>query len=232
MKLEIKEFESDFEVLHQFLIGEQVLLLHQLEERYESLLARQSSNISQLEEQSAALSRLIAEAEDKSKQDGLQLLKVWLVGWLFWGFFFSPYPWDGKGESWDQGSQEEGRALLPCQARPLPDVFELSKRAVSSDDSRSRSLDCEPSLSSAPAAVGTLAPLYGEEITLAVGIKQSCQEGSGWTLLQKGWSSWENGLTWRAGSFPIPPARDPATSAGSEGENGKRRGGPEGFGVC
>ncbi|NWQ97734.1 TRI41 ligase, partial [Burhinus bistriatus] len=75
MKLEIKEFESDFEVLHQFLIGEQVLLLHQLEERYESLLARQSSNISQLEEQSAALSRLIAEAEDKSKQDGLQLLK-------------------------------------------------------------------------------------------------------------------------------------------------------------
>ncbi|NWS63414.1 TRI41 ligase, partial [Chunga burmeisteri] len=75
MKLEIKEFESDFELLHQFLIGEQVLLLHQLEERYESLLARQSGNINQLEEQSAALSRLIAEAEDKSKQDGLQLLK-------------------------------------------------------------------------------------------------------------------------------------------------------------
>uniref|UniRef100_A0A8B9ZFG9 RING-type E3 ubiquitin transferase n=1 Tax=Anas platyrhynchos TaxID=8839 RepID=A0A8B9ZFG9_ANAPL len=73
MKLEIKELESDFELLHQFLIGEQVLLLHQLEERYESLLVRQSSNISQLEEQSAALSRLIAEAEDKSKQDGLQL---------------------------------------------------------------------------------------------------------------------------------------------------------------
>ncbi|KAM6037631.1 E3 ubiquitin-protein ligase TRIM41 [Chlamydotis macqueenii] len=75
MKLEIKEFESDFELLHQFLIGEQVLLLHQLEERYETLLARQSSNIGQLEEQSAALGRLIAEAEDKSKQDGLQLLK-------------------------------------------------------------------------------------------------------------------------------------------------------------
>uniref|UniRef100_A0A8B9SZ57 Uncharacterized protein n=1 Tax=Anas platyrhynchos TaxID=8839 RepID=A0A8B9SZ57_ANAPL len=47
MKLEIKELESDFELLHQFLIGEQVLLLHQLEERYESLLVRQSSNISQ-----------------------------------------------------------------------------------------------------------------------------------------------------------------------------------------
>ncbi|XP_006270090.4 E3 ubiquitin-protein ligase TRIM41 [Alligator mississippiensis] len=75
MKLEIKEFESDFELLHQFLIGEQVLLLHQLEERYEGLLARQSSHVSQLEEQSAALGRLIAEAEDKSKQDGLQLLK-------------------------------------------------------------------------------------------------------------------------------------------------------------
>lgn len=101
MKLEIKEFESDFEVLHQFLIGEQVLLLHQLEERYESLLARQSSNISQLEEQSAALSRLIAEAEDKSKQDGLQLLKV------FWGLFF----WDGKrGKSPSGRSREEGRA--------------------------------------------------------------------------------------------------------------------------
>lgn len=82
MKLEIKEFESDFELLHQFLIGEHVLLLHQLEERYESLLARQSSNISQLEEQSAALSCLITEAEDKSKQDGLQLLKV----------FFHPFP--------------------------------------------------------------------------------------------------------------------------------------------
>uniref|UniRef100_A0A8C3SWS9 RING-type E3 ubiquitin transferase n=1 Tax=Chelydra serpentina TaxID=8475 RepID=A0A8C3SWS9_CHESE len=76
MKLEIKEFESDFELLHQFLIGEQVLLLHQLEERYEALLARQSSNLSQLEEQGATLGRLIAEAEDKSRQDGLQLLKV------------------------------------------------------------------------------------------------------------------------------------------------------------
>ncbi|CAM4636684.1 unnamed protein product [Lepidochelys olivacea] len=75
MKLEIKEFESDFELLHQFLIGEQVLLLHQLEERYEALLARQSSNISQLEEQGATLGRLITEAEDKSRQDGLQLLK-------------------------------------------------------------------------------------------------------------------------------------------------------------
>ncbi|XP_024060437.2 E3 ubiquitin-protein ligase TRIM41 [Terrapene carolina triunguis] len=75
MKLEIKDFESDFELLHQFLIGEQVLLLHQLEERYEALLARQSSNISQLEEQGATLGRLIAEAEDKSRQDGLQLLK-------------------------------------------------------------------------------------------------------------------------------------------------------------
>ncbi|NXE16562.1 TRI41 ligase, partial [Lophotis ruficrista] len=80
MKLEIKEFESDFELLHQFLIGEQVLLLHQLEERYETLLARQSSNVGQLEEQSAALGRLIAEAEDKSKQDGLQLLKVFFLG--------------------------------------------------------------------------------------------------------------------------------------------------------
>lgn len=91
MKLEIKELESDFELLHQFLIGEQVLLLHQLEERYESLLVRQSSNISQLEEQSAALSRLIAEAEDKSKQDGLQLLKV-----LFFLLFSSPAGGEGR----------------------------------------------------------------------------------------------------------------------------------------
>ncbi|XP_048347911.1 E3 ubiquitin-protein ligase TRIM41-like [Sphaerodactylus townsendi] len=75
MKLDMKEFESDFERLHQFLVGEQALLLHQLEDRYEILLARQNSNITHLEEQSAALSRLIAEAEDKSKQDGLQLLK-------------------------------------------------------------------------------------------------------------------------------------------------------------
>ncbi|NXK00348.1 TRI41 ligase, partial [Corythaixoides concolor] len=76
MKLEIKELESDFELLHQFLIGEQVLLLHQLEERYESLLAHQSGNVGRLEERSAALGRLIAEAEDKGKQEGLQLLKV------------------------------------------------------------------------------------------------------------------------------------------------------------
>lgn len=76
LKLDMKEFESDFERMHQFLIGEQALLLHQLEDRYELLLARQSGNVSRLEEQGAALSRLIAEAEDKSKQDGLQLLKV------------------------------------------------------------------------------------------------------------------------------------------------------------
>ncbi|XP_063147423.1 E3 ubiquitin-protein ligase TRIM41 [Candoia aspera] len=75
MKLDMKEFESDFERLHQFLIGEQAMLLHQLEDRYEILLASQSSNITHLEEQGAALNRLIAEAEDKSKQDGLQLLK-------------------------------------------------------------------------------------------------------------------------------------------------------------
>lgn len=83
MKLDMKEFESDFERLHMFLVGEQALLLHQLEDRYEILLARQNSNITHLEEQSAALSRLIAEAEDKSKQDGLQLLKV---------DGFSPFP--------------------------------------------------------------------------------------------------------------------------------------------
>ncbi|XP_062978248.1 E3 ubiquitin-protein ligase TRIM41 [Elgaria multicarinata webbii] len=75
MKLDMKEFESDFERLHQFLVGEQALLLHQLEDRYELMLASQSSNITHLEEQGAALNRLISEAEDKSKQDGLQLLK-------------------------------------------------------------------------------------------------------------------------------------------------------------
>lgn len=75
MKLDMKEFESDFERLHQFLVGEQALLLHQLEDRYDVLLARQTSSVTHLEEQSTALSRLIAEAEDKSKQDGLQLLK-------------------------------------------------------------------------------------------------------------------------------------------------------------
>lgn len=112
MKLEIKEFESDFEVLHQFLIGEQVLLLHQLEERYESLLARQSSNVSQLEEQSAALSRLIAEAEDKSKQDGLQLLKVLFLP-------CPPFSAGGRGEKSPSGvTREEGRA-----GRGLSSIF-------------------------------------------------------------------------------------------------------------
>ncbi|CAI5767816.1 E3 ubiquitin-protein ligase TRIM41 [Podarcis lilfordi] len=75
MKLDMKDFEADFERLHQFLIGEQALMLHQLEDRYEVLLASQSNNVSHLEEQAAALSRLIAEAEDKSKQDGLQMIK-------------------------------------------------------------------------------------------------------------------------------------------------------------
>uniref|UniRef100_A0A8B9T2P3 TRI41 ligase n=1 Tax=Anas platyrhynchos TaxID=8839 RepID=A0A8B9T2P3_ANAPL len=75
MKLEIKELESDFELLHQFLIGEQVLLLHQLEERYESLLVRQSSNISQLEEQSAALSRLIDRTHRGRLQISIQPIK-------------------------------------------------------------------------------------------------------------------------------------------------------------
>ncbi|NWU96030.1 TRI41 ligase, partial [Upupa epops] len=75
LKLEMKELESDFELLHQFLIGEQVLLIQQLEERFQQLLATQTSNLGQLEEQGAALSRLIAEAEEKSRQDGLQLLK-------------------------------------------------------------------------------------------------------------------------------------------------------------
>lgn len=109
MKLEIKELESDFELLHQFLIGEQVLLLHQLEERYESLLVRQSSNISQLEEQSAALSRLIAEAEDKSKQDGLQLLKV-----LFFFVVFQPCWGRGKapGRDFSAWGCREGEILL------------------------------------------------------------------------------------------------------------------------
>jgi len=120
MKLEIKEFESDFEVLHQFLIGEQVLLLHQLEERYESLLARQSSNIGQLEEQSAALGRLIAEAEDKSKQDGLQLLKVW--GFLLVFYLFPPFlGWEERKKS-HSGITGGGQspAAAPGEASPSP----------------------------------------------------------------------------------------------------------------
>ncbi|XP_010223338.1 PREDICTED: uncharacterized protein LOC104577555 [Tinamus guttatus] len=73
MKLEIKELESDFELLHQFLIGEQVLLLQALEERYEGLLARQGRNVATPEEQRGALERLLAEGPDK--MPGLQLLQ-------------------------------------------------------------------------------------------------------------------------------------------------------------
>lgn len=74
--MEMQELEADFEVLHRFLAGEQVLLLRQLQERHEALLARQRRNLGALEERSSALRRLIADAEAAGRQDGLQLLKV------------------------------------------------------------------------------------------------------------------------------------------------------------
>ncbi|NWZ88406.1 TRI41 ligase, partial [Poecile atricapillus] len=76
MQVEMQELEADFEVLHRFLAGEQVLLLQQLQERHEALLARQRRNLGALEERSSALRRLIADAEAAGRQDGLQLLKV------------------------------------------------------------------------------------------------------------------------------------------------------------
>ncbi|XP_015471602.1 E3 ubiquitin-protein ligase TRIM41-like [Parus major] len=75
MQVEMQELEADFEVLHRFLAGEQVLLLQQLQERHEALLARQRRNLGALEERSSALRRLIADAEAAGRQDGLQLLK-------------------------------------------------------------------------------------------------------------------------------------------------------------
>ncbi|XP_017588409.1 PREDICTED: E3 ubiquitin-protein ligase TRIM41-like, partial [Corvus brachyrhynchos] len=75
MQVEMQELEADFEVLHRFLAGEQVLLLRQLQERHEALLARQRRNLGALEERSSALRRLIADAEAAGRQDGLQLLK-------------------------------------------------------------------------------------------------------------------------------------------------------------
>ncbi|XP_062370560.1 E3 ubiquitin-protein ligase TRIM41 isoform X2 [Cinclus cinclus] len=75
MQVEMQELEADFEVLHRFLAGEQVLLLRQLQERHEALLARQRRNLGALEERSSALRRLIGDAEAAGRQDGLQLLK-------------------------------------------------------------------------------------------------------------------------------------------------------------
>ncbi|NXH59718.1 TRI41 ligase, partial [Rhabdornis inornatus] len=75
MQAEMQELEADFEVLHRFLAGEQVLLLQQLQERHEAQLARQRRNLGALEERSAALRRLIGDAEAAGRQDGLQLLK-------------------------------------------------------------------------------------------------------------------------------------------------------------
>ncbi|XP_037982272.1 E3 ubiquitin-protein ligase TRIM41 isoform X2 [Motacilla alba alba] len=75
MQAEMRELEADFEVLHRFLAGEQVLLLRQLQERHEALLARQRRNLGALEERGAALRRLISDAEAAGRQDGLQLLK-------------------------------------------------------------------------------------------------------------------------------------------------------------
>ncbi|XP_054150877.1 LOW QUALITY PROTEIN: E3 ubiquitin-protein ligase TRIM41-like [Melozone crissalis] len=75
MQAEMQELEADFEELQQFLAGEQLLLLRQLQERHQALQARQQRNLGALEERGAALQRLISEAEAAGRQDGLQLLK-------------------------------------------------------------------------------------------------------------------------------------------------------------
>ncbi|TRZ08912.1 hypothetical protein HGM15179_018196, partial [Zosterops borbonicus] len=75
MQAEVQELEADFEALHRFLAGEQVQLLRQLQERHEGLQARQRRNVSLLQERSAALAKLIAEAEAAGAKHGLQMLR-------------------------------------------------------------------------------------------------------------------------------------------------------------
>ncbi|NWQ84397.1 TRI41 ligase, partial [Columbina picui] len=75
MRQELQELQSELEALQRFLLGEQVQQLAQLESRFQALLARQGRNVAALDTQRTALERLIAQAQDSARQDGLQLLK-------------------------------------------------------------------------------------------------------------------------------------------------------------
>lgn len=76
MKSELAAVASEFGRLTRFLAEEQAGLERRLREMHEAQLGRAGAAAHRLEEQAAQLSRLLAEAQERSQQGGLRLLQV------------------------------------------------------------------------------------------------------------------------------------------------------------
>uniref|UniRef100_A0A8C9PEP1 Tripartite motif containing 41 n=1 Tax=Spermophilus dauricus TaxID=99837 RepID=A0A8C9PEP1_SPEDA len=76
MKAELAAVASEFGRLTRFLAEEQAGLERRLREMHEAQLERAGTVASRLAEQAAQLSRLLAEAQERSQQGGLRLLQV------------------------------------------------------------------------------------------------------------------------------------------------------------
>lgn len=76
MKSELAAVASEFGRLTRFLAEEQAGLERRLREMHEAQLGRAEAAANRLEEQAAQLSRLLAEAQERSQQGGLRLLQV------------------------------------------------------------------------------------------------------------------------------------------------------------
>nr|XP_033771611.1 E3 ubiquitin-protein ligase TRIM39-like [Geotrypetes seraphini] len=74
-KTKKEKIQSEFEELHQFLNEEQRILLSRLEEEEKEILKKIKDNVTQLEDQSSSLNKLISEMEEKSQQSAVELLK-------------------------------------------------------------------------------------------------------------------------------------------------------------
>uniref|UniRef100_A0A2K6M373 RING-type E3 ubiquitin transferase n=2 Tax=Rhinopithecus TaxID=542827 RepID=A0A2K6M373_RHIBE len=83
MKSELAAVASEFGRLTRFLAEEQAGLERRLREMHEAQLGRAGAAASRLAEQAAQLSRLLAEAQERSQQGGLRLLQVSNVPSLF-----------------------------------------------------------------------------------------------------------------------------------------------------
>nr|KAF6447805.1 hypothetical protein HJG63_012152 [Rousettus aegyptiacus] len=75
MKSELAAVASEFGRLTRFLAEEQAGLERRLREMHETQLGRAGAAASRLSEQAAQLSRLLAEAQERSQQGGLRLLQ-------------------------------------------------------------------------------------------------------------------------------------------------------------
>lgn len=76
MKSELAAVASEFGRLTRFLAEEQAGLERRLREMHEAQLGRAGAAANRLAEQATQLSRLLAEAQERSQQGGLRLLQV------------------------------------------------------------------------------------------------------------------------------------------------------------